>query len=136
MNKKTNDLIPEALIAIDSSGMAENGVVDKEYKGYISSMGAGIIQSGLIATIVFYSNESSGVNSKRIKLLKAIRILIAPQEENDLLNYIILKVKPVNKNDFEISSLNPSGINKLEEEISNALIVLKLVLRTFKKREQ
>jgi len=53
-------LIPEAIIAITSSGMAVHGEVNKAYKGYISSLGAGIIQSGLLPTLAMYKgNEDS-----------------------------------------------------------------------------
>jgi len=76
MNKKVNELIPKALTAIEKSGMVDAGKVDKEYKGYISSMGASIIQSGLLPTLAFYSNEFSDSGKKKLKLITALHILI------------------------------------------------------------
>ncbi len=130
MNKKVNELIPKALEVITQSGMAQRGEVDKEYKGYIASMGASIIQSGLIATLAFYSNESSDSKVKRRYLLDAVRRLIAPNNEVKLLRYVLTKVKPEGS-----TELNLTELNKLEKEISNSLIALKLGIRTFKQKE-
>jgi len=58
MNEKINNLIPKAIQAIKNSGIEKASVVKKEYKGYISSMGASIIQAGLLATLAFYQNDS------------------------------------------------------------------------------
>lgn len=129
MNRKVNELIPKALAAITASGMADTaGKVDKEYKGYISSMGASIIQSGLTATLAFYSNEQSGSADKRLKLLKAIVKTILNAESNDkLLTYVLSGTH---------NGTNKVEIDMYEKQISDALIALKLALRTYKQKEQ
>jgi len=128
MNKKVNELIPKALTAITASGMVDAGKVDKEYKGYISSMGASIIQSGLIATIAFYSNEQSGSADKRSKLMKAIvKTIISTESNEKLLNYVLSGTQ---------NGTNKAEIDKHEKQISTTLIALKLAIRTFKQREQ
>jgi len=129
MNKKVNELIPKALDAITNSRMAVNGKFEKEYKGYIASMGASIIQSGLIATLAFYSNVSEKT-VKRKNVLDAILLLIAPNDQKDLLKYVLSKVKPNNA-----AALNSDELKKFEIKISDALIALKLALRTFKQNE-
>jgi len=127
MNKKVNELIPKALDAITASGMVDAGKVDKEYKGYISSMGASIIQSGLLATLAFYSNEQSGSVDKRRNLLKAIvKTLLGVNSNNKLLNYVLAGSN---------NGRNKTEIDKFEKQISEALIALKLALRTFKQKE-
>ncbi|MDP2303479.1 MAG: type III-B CRISPR module-associated protein Cmr5 [Ignavibacteria bacterium] len=127
MNKKVNELIPKALDAITDSGMAEAGKVDKEYKGYISSMGASIIQSGLLATLAFYSNEQSGSVDKRRNLLKAIvKTLLGTASNEKLLNYVLSGTH---------NGTNKAEIDKYEKQISTTLIALKLALRTFKQKE-
>lgn len=138
MNKKVNELIPKALEAIKASKMAnDDNKVDKEFKGYISSMGASIIQSGLIATLAFYSNESSDSKVKRSNLLKAIHFLIAPQgNTEELLHYVLNKTKPDERNEYSASELKKDELQKLETQISDALIALKLALRTFKQKEE
>jgi CRISPR-associated protein Cmr5 len=128
MNKKVNELIPRALEAIKESQMANDAnEVDKEYKGYIASMGASIIQSGLIATLAFYSNEQSQAKDKRSKLLTAIMKLINPGSTQRLLDYVLL-----NTNKGE----NKTEVDKFEKKISDALVALKLALRTFKQPGQ
>ncbi|MBZ0199970.1 MAG: type III-B CRISPR module-associated protein Cmr5 [Ignavibacteriaceae bacterium] len=125
MNKKINELIPKALEAIKESKVANaNNEVAKEYKGYVSSMGASIIQSGLLATLAFYSNEQSGSADKRLKLLKAIVKTILDINSNEkLLKYVLS-----NSN----NGSDKTQINKFEKQISEALIALKLAIRTFK----
>lgn len=154
MNEKINSLIPKAIQKIKLSKMEKmvrvekdgnvveingkpvmEGIVDKEYKGYISSMGASILQTGLFATIAFYANDS-GKSAKSSYLLDAILRLINPdyQENDKLITYVIEKsLKPnVTKNDIEISNLSFNKLYLIEEEITDALIALKLALRTFK----
>ena len=127
MNKKVNELIPKALTAITASGMVDAGKVDKEYKGYISSMGASIIQSGLLPTLAFYSNEFSDSGKKKLKLITALHILIENVNNPKLLNYVLSGTH---------NGINKAEIDKYEKKISNALIALKLALRTFKQKEQ
>lgn len=126
MNKNVNELIPKALNAIKESKIAnDSDEVDKEYKGYIASMGASIIQSGLKATLAFYSNEQSQAK-KRLNLLKAIMKLIDPSSNQRLLDYVLSNTDEGN---------NKTEIDKFEKKISDALIALKLALRTFKPKE-
>lgn len=137
MNEKINNLIPKAMVAIEESGIANNGVVEKEFKGYISSMGASIIQAGLLATLAFYQNDS-GKKADSSNLLKAILILIKTNDttETNLIKYVINKSKDnVTGNYVSANDLDPDKIYILEEEVSDALIALKLALRTFKIKE-
>lgn len=125
--------------AIENSKMANSsGVVEKEYKGYISSMGASIIQAGLLATLAFYQNDS-GKNAHSSYLLKAILELIKlpGSTETNLIKYVIENSKnsqPLPEY-VSIGDLNSDKLYVLEEDISDALIALKLALRTFKIKE-
>ncbi len=138
MNRKVNELIPKAIEAISKTGIANgSGVVEKEYKGYISSMGASILQSGLIATLAFYSKNTEGSGAKRTKLLDAIFILIENNENNrkneTLLKYILKKTKAANSGDtVKVSELNHTKLKNFEQKISTSLVALKLALRTYK----
>ncbi len=135
MNEKINNLIPKAIQAIEHSGIEKASVVKKEYKGYISSMGASIIQAGLLATLAFYQNDS-GKKANSSNLLKAILLLIKPDDstETNLIKYIIDHSKKDNITGQHVSvgDLDPDKLYILEEEVSDALIALKLALRTFK----
>lgn len=138
MNEKINNLIPKAMVAIKSSGIAHNGVVEKEFKGYISSMGASIIQAGLLATLAFYQNDS-GKKADSSFLLKAILSLIKPDnsDETNLIKYVINKSikENVTGNYVSVDNLDPDKLYVLEQELSDALVALKLALRTFKIKE-
>lgn len=147
MNKKINELIPKALVAIKSSEMADDSdVVDKEYKGYIASMGASIIQSGLIATLAFYSKNAEGSGAKRTHLLDAIFMLIENEREayKNMLDYVLKNSMSAEDNKIIagesekilVSNLADRKIATFEKRISNALIALKLALRTFKLKKE
>ncbi len=141
MNHKVNKLIPIAIQAIKDSQMARNGEVNKEFKGYISSMGASIMQTGLLATLAFYANDE-GKKANSSDLLKAIYQVITgnrTDQKNDLIRWVIrssLKdtVDP-GKEEIEIDDLDMDKMYIKEQEISDALVALKLALRTYKIKE-
>ena len=135
MTEKISKLIPKAIQAIKNSKIADKGNVQKEFKGYIPSMGASILQAGLLPTIAFYANDTNK-NADSSKLLDAILRLIKSDyiDTDKLINYIIEKSVNADNNNKEIK-LNDLDFNKLyliEEDITDALIALKLALRTFK----
>lgn len=140
MNETINKLIPKAIQAIKDSKMANNSnVVNKEFKGYISSMGASILQTGLLATIAFYANDDNK-KAKSSFLLKAIFLIIKPNNNNNnkLITYVINQSKKdANLPDnVSLDNLDFDKLYLMEEQITNALIALKLALRTFKLTEQ
>jgi CRISPR-associated protein Cmr5 len=128
--KTVEKMIPFAIKAVKKSKMEEEnkkGVVNKAYKGYISSLGAGIIQSGLLPTLAMYKgNEDSDKKKANTgKLLNAIMYVIkeyyhpSERNNNDLFNY----------------ALEARDQEKAKQEILNASIALKLAIRTFKLEE-
>src|SRR5690554_6524049 len=74
--------IPEAIkyleVQFDDNGKTK---IPVEYKGYISAMGPGLIQSGLIPTIAFYQNENSSAVRNRKILTDIILKLITNKSE-------------------------------------------------------
>jgi hypothetical protein len=66
--------------------------------------------------------------------LQAIRILIAPSQNTNLINLVINSCQEQNANPANITMRELSKIKLLhiEEEILDAIIALKLALRTFK----
>lgn len=120
-------LIPAAISAITSSGMAVNGEVNKAYKGYISSLGAGIIQSGLLPTLAMYKGTEGSDNKKAEtrNLLKAIYSVVKSKHnpkptDDNLFNYALGLSRDSNKRQM------------VTDEIINASIAVKLAIRTFK----
>jgi CRISPR-associated protein Cmr5 len=125
--RAVENLIPAAIAAITSSGMSDNGAVNKAYKGYISSLGASIIQSGLLPTLAMYKGTEGSDNKKA--------------ETSCLLNAIFSVVKskynpkPTDDNLFDYAlriMQKPEMRQMVINEIMNASIAVKLAIRTFK----
>jgi CRISPR-associated protein Cmr5 len=137
MNERINRLIPDAIDAISNSKMAkESGIVPKEFKGYVSSMGASIVQAGLLPTLAFYANDS-GKKANSSYLLDAItRLIKHDYTQNDkLILYVINSCKSTNTTNIKAHDLDFDKLYAKEEEITTALIAIKLALRTFKYSE-
>jgi len=120
MNQKVNELIPTAIEAIKKYLVSPEGSlkVASEYKGYIASLGPSIIQSGLLPALAFYSKSSDRTQADRTLVIKAITEIIGLDAENDSLLAIAI-------------GKDQTEQNELEDKVMNAIIALKLALRTF-----
>lgn len=119
----------------DKKTQTFQGFIPSEYKGYISSLGASIIQSGLIPALAFYSDGegeegNSGSAQPRQPVLNVLQDMLKGKfsdlEQNSLFE-VALSLKK-----------NPQELRRLEREVKNASIAFKLALRTFhlKKEEK
>lgn len=127
MENRVDFFIPRAFKAIvkvkvdNNQFVQRDGSIPKEYKGYISSLGANIVQAGLKAAITFYEAEERGSKSDRRLINAAIKfILTNPNPE------------PVLYNDYKLSDLLVGDLQKKALEILDAATALKLALRTYK----
>ena len=126
MNKRIiNRYIPIAMKVIDKeienkdSDLINNDKSIKGvYKGYISSFGASIIQSGLIATIAFFKNTESSSEGNKELVIK-------------LIEKILKKDKKINKNDKLLEVAIKSGFY-FTQDVKNAAVALKLSLKTYR----
>ncbi|MCS3901792.1 type III-B CRISPR module-associated protein Cmr5 [Methanococcus voltae] len=99
---------------VGDKGLWKNDTeIRKEVSGYLASYGPAIIQSGLIPAVVFYE----GKDEKKI-VNDLILEVIGKTDDEDLLEYTC--------NNEEES----------KEKIMDAIIALKLALRTFKIEEK
>lgn len=107
-------------------GIVQNGQYPKAYKGYISSLNASIIQSGLIPALAFYENEDSQADNDRGLLLNAI--------------LVILKEKKLVPDDYQkfLSDYMMEYPDKKEVRrgIDKSLVALKLAIRMYKASDQ
>lgn len=135
MKERINELIPKAIIAIKDAEIADNNnCIQKEFKGYVSSIGASIIQAGLLPTLAFYQNDS-GKKAKSSRILKCILKIIASNQNNTLLiSYVIdgCKLQAQNSNNIKLGDLDKEKLSLMEEDIMDAVIAIKLALRTYK----
>ena len=96
--RKIDKLIQQAIPIITTTEIAIDGIIDKQFKGYVSSYGAAITQSGLLAATVFFENEDADTEAKREKIPKAILHLIGAQENfKKLSDYILDNPKEKDK---------------------------------------
>ena len=135
MKRTLENMLPVAMDVIGQNLVNKKNKVPAVYNGYISSMGASIIQMGLVPTLVVYANEGK----ERKKLLNAIFLLLKEQDAslkkstaNDLLGHA-MKIMRDNVSDNRNKRLE---IRQLKKQIETAAVALKLAIRTFEKDEQ
>ena len=71
--------IEKAIIALQDQKIVIENEFAGEYKGYISSFGAAIIQSGLLPAVIFYENSPSSNKDKNFPII-SFRIGLKVQE--------------------------------------------------------
>jgi CRISPR-associated protein Cmr5 len=129
MNKRrVDDLIPQLIDYInDNNNKIKNSEnkIPREFNGYISNFGASIVQSGLLATVAFFSSDNANSNRDRKLLMSLILNIIKEKEKKDendtLLNYIID---------------NKDKIDLIKEEIIDIAVATKLAIRVFEFTEE
>lgn len=117
--KKLDRLIPLAIDAANKN-LAKNGMIPKEYNGYISSFGASA-RSGLKPAVAFFENKSADSMQDKTMLMKAVLEIICKYrqvipEPATLMEYV----------------LSPETGDFLKKDVMDAATALKLAIRTFK----
>lgn len=120
-------LLPTAIDTVQTKDILVNGKVPKEFNGYISSFGSSMIASGILPTLVFFSQENKSKGS-RTTVVKALEHIIKKENtynlgQDSLLNAVMNAVK----------SDNLSALNRIENALNEAAIALKLAIRIFPK---
>jgi len=128
--KKIDRLIQLAIPIVSETKIAnDDGIIEKQFKGYVSSYGAAITQSGLLAATVFFENENADTEAARQKVPNAILHLINEQDNfGNLSDYILHKPKEGK----EVKKITHSQKLRL---IAEAAVALKIAMRTFKFKE-
>jgi len=131
IKQKIKDLIPITMKAVETELKdKETGTIKSEYNGYISSLGSGLVQAGLLPTLAFFTNKTERTAAKRYLLLNTIAktLKIKAMDENlegdELLKHAIEIVDSNQKN-------NTNEAFMLKEKIKNAAVAIKLAIRTF-----
>ena len=122
MKKKMQEDIIHALDMIKKVDMLDkNGKLPNEYKGYISSYGAAVGQSGLLPATMFYSEKGSSDKTKkmRCRLMQAIYAVLK-KEEPSTNEHILL----------DYAKLNYDNMSEAQN-ILNAAIALKMAMRAY-----
>lgn len=125
--KIKNEYIQNAVNALNQSAIVVNEQYNSVFKGYISGLGASIIQAGLLPSVILYENSPSSRDDKG-KVIDAIVYMLVHQfqytglKDTSLSNYIISE--HLSGNEY-----------KLLLDINEALIAIKLALRMFNSQE-
>jgi len=127
MQNRVDNFLPLAFQAIirvkvgDNIFIQSDGKIPKEYKGYISSLGANIVQAGVKAALTFYEAEESGSKSDRRLINAAIKYIIQPPSNaHEIFS------------DYKLTQILTGDIQQKALEILDAATALKLALRTYK----
>ena len=122
--KVNMELIKYAQDAIKNVGIVTNGHYPKEFGGYISSLGAAIVQSGLLPAMIFYENDDSQSNEDRTKVAKAIKLI---------LNSEYYKMNITQRKIAEYILENDANQDDLLKNVTEAATAMKLALRLYEK---
>jgi CRISPR-associated protein Cmr5 len=146
---KIEKLLPSALeaakkfITIDNEQLS----VPKQFKGYISSFGASVIQSGLMPTLAFYSDAKKTKGNRSLLIPALIFILFENKKDwvvDEVKDALVIveadetmeKLKEVMHCFFDwFLEQNKKSPEMLRKELMDASIALKLALRTFREVE-
>lgn len=140
---KIEKLLPSALEAAENFITTDDAhlSVPKQFKGYISSFGASVIQSGLMPTLAFYSDAKKAKGDRSMLIPSLIFILFDSNRfSDDNIRNIIVGIGNKSKelpNEIHLLfkwllKTNNEHPEKLRKELMDASIALKLALRTFR----
>ncbi len=121
MNKVIELYIEPAMQELQAESK-KAGKIAKEYKGYIASLGASIIMSGLIPTLAFYSSKENSAKGDRSQVLRWITNILkiqAPYNRSTLTDL------------FKYAREGTTDCKRLEQDILDVSVALKLCIRTF-----
>ena len=139
--KGREDLIAPAIKAIEDVGIAQKGKVKNEFKGYIDTFAASIVQNGLIPAVIFFESgsknngqsesaskdkEKEDIKKNRNKMMQVILSLVIKDKEkkitdkgSTLLDYILSQPE------------YQKEMKNIRRDIVEAANAFKLALRTF-----
>jgi CRISPR-associated protein Cmr5 len=102
--------------------LTDGANISKVYKGYISSLGANIIQAGLKTAIYFYEAKESGSSGNKQLITASIHYIL--EKNNGVANPDIEKLST------RFESAN-ADLELLAKQIMDAATALKLAIRTY-----
>lgn len=120
-------LIPTAIQAVTHCKIVDKDGVPSEFNGYISSFGAAMINSGLLPSIIFYSQ--GGASNERQKVILGIEYILKKHHES-----LLYKSSLVSTVADMVEKKSP--MSWFEEKVTEAAIALKLAIRTFPKSKR
>jgi len=134
MNKAIDALIPDAYDVLEKVKIAKGGVVDKAWRGQISTFGSVIKNGSLLAAVAFFSAQG-GSDVPRERLMMAIWLLLHKGEE---LNISFEQKNEEEKRAYKAAAKKlfdyvamHSNDRSLKENIINQAVALKLAMNLY-----
>jgi len=125
--KNIEKILQFAVDAVKTHVLTAEKEVPKEFNGYISAFGASVIMSGLLPTMVFFSQEGKS-KGDRTCVLKSIEQILVKSEtlakDENLLETVLKLYK------------SPEQLDQLQNKIQQAGVALKLAIRIFPKSKK
>ncbi len=120
------DAIKDVAIAKDNNTMikmVEGDVISKVFKGYISSLGANIIQAGIKIAVYFYEAKESGSTGDKRLVTASIHYILQKAEGNE---------NPETSGKLSSRLQEGTNLELLSQQVMDAATALKLAIRTYK----
>jgi hypothetical protein len=126
MNKAIHDHIKAGMTALGDTEQKEGKLLEV-YKGYLSSLGASMRMSGLVPTLAFFSSKENSAKGDRSKVLDWIATVL----QATIIEYKgLASGKMIFDHALKLTT-NSQTAAKLEKDILDASVALKLCIRTF-----
>lgn len=107
--------------------------IPSEYKGYISTFGAMVLQNGVLPALAFFEKNDSNSNQKRDKIpeiMKRYLIENDPMFKGSSINKKLVEIV-VEKIKLDNNSFDREKLRIIEGKLLDLSIALKLALRTY-----
>ena len=125
MNKRIiNDEIDMAYQLLAKHEIAKDGIIDKTYRGQISTFGAAITMGSLLAAIAYFS-ENAGASVERQRLLDVIYDIVKSRCADENMPKTLFEYASARK------KKGVSAERYCKEEILNAAIATKLAMNLY-----
>jgi CRISPR-associated protein Cmr5 len=105
----------------------EKGETEKVFNSYIASFPASVIQSGLVPALAFYCGEAASEGDRSL-IIEAIAAMLLEKDPEKYKNFTSAQAM--------FKSCVVSYDRAEQEDIINASIALKLMIRTYKIKEK
>lgn len=131
MRNRVEKYFPSVLEIVEEEfrDKINNGGIPNEFKGYISSFGAMVTDSGLLPALAFFEKNDDGATEERVKIINVMKKFLIkknkiPDKSGKLVKLIIGQVTDGGR-------VNYDQLRIYESMIIDIAIALKLALRTF-----
>ncbi|RMG18370.1 MAG: hypothetical protein D6730_22915 [Bacteroidetes bacterium] len=135
MKSQLTTLIPMAIQVIEDVNIPSNKQkreVPSVYNGYVSSLGAGIVQAGLLPAVIFFENSEG--EGQKYKVTQAIRLLMERETKGEKFTPSDLSTDNYRLSAYILDERVQNDARFLRK-VSTMAVAIKIALRTFKKIE-